>query len=456
MGKIYINTDAIWNLKSSVNSKANKCNDCANRLNIIRNNIDWKVSSRSGIDSRMNSLKNRVAHQSNLLYAYSRTLGNIANNMSDTDNRLKNDAKRLIYNLNRLTMISSVISQSSPRNHRIWEKDLKKYTFMLTLFGGKDLGPVLSSKPYISNTYKEYLKENVEHSPFDTLFVNKIKFSESVLHSSIGIEGSILGIAAAASAKGDLLGFDAKVKNAANWDMKKSKEEFESKGNITGHLAKGEPSTLCDNTELNKKGSFLTSTASGEAKVIWWSDGEFGPTFKLGVGASAVAATGEVGGKIGNKMFSRHSKAEGKLLHTEVKADAGVGVLRQNKSGTNVYGASVSAGAEACVAKGEVSGGVTLFGIKVDTSLEGKALSVEAKASAKYTNEGFSTGVGASLGLGAGVKVSVDWSEANWIKDIGESIGDVADFVKEQSKDFIGEISESFGSWGKRIASGAW
>lgn len=73
-------------------------------------------------------------------------------------------------------------------------------------------------------------------------------------------------------------------------------------------------------------------------------------------------------------------------------------------------GAKGKVGAEAYLAQGKVSGGFTIFGIKIDAGVTGKAGGAGVSAEGNVTTGGVSGKIGAGLGLGAGVEISIDWS----------------------------------------------
>ena len=73
-------------------------------------------------------------------------------------------------------------------------------------------------------------------------------------------------------------------------------------------------------------------------------------------------------------------------------------------------GAKCKVGAEAYLAQGKVSGGFTIFGINIDAGVTGKAGGAGVNAEGKVTTGGVSGKIGAGLGLGAGVEISIDWS----------------------------------------------
>ena len=74
-------------------------------------------------------------------------------------------------------------------------------------------------------------------------------------------------------------------------------------------------------------------------------------------------------------------------------------------------GVEAKVGAEAYLAKGELSGGVSVFGIDIDVGVSGTAGGVGASAEGSVTTGGVSGSIGGSFGLGAGLELSIDWSD---------------------------------------------
>lgn len=158
MGKIYLNTDAVYNLKSNMYSKRNSCRDCSSRVYSVQNNLYWKVLNRSRIRTRLNNLRSRINRQSELLYSYSQVLGTVNNNMTDTDNRLRNDAKRLTCQMSRITKVMSVCQNGSARSKKMWGLNAEDYTFITSLFGGGIGGASLSTKGLLRDWSWDSLK----------------------------------------------------------------------------------------------------------------------------------------------------------------------------------------------------------------------------------------------------------------------------------------------------------
>lgn len=161
MGKIYLNTDAVYNLKSDMYSKRNTCRDCLGRVYSVQNNLYWKVLNRNRIRTRLNNLRTRINRQSELLYSYAQVLGTVNSNMTDTDNRLKNDAKRITCQMSRITKVMSVCRNGSERSRKIWGLNTEDYSFITSLFGGGICGATLSTKA-LTDGFKKWSWDSVK------------------------------------------------------------------------------------------------------------------------------------------------------------------------------------------------------------------------------------------------------------------------------------------------------
>lgn len=73
-------------------------------------------------------------------------------------------------------------------------------------------------------------------------------------------------------------------------------------------------------------------------------------------------------------------------------------------------GMEAKLGAEAYAATGEILGGITFWGVKVDLSLEGKVGGVGGAAGIAAKPTSIEGEIAAGLGLGVGAKLKVDWS----------------------------------------------
>lgn len=107
-------------------------------------------------------------------------------------------------------------------------------------------------------------------------------------------------------------------------------------------------------------------------------------------------------------------KAKGDLIGGEAKGKVGLGFVEvqdENGNKRKTFGGGVELGAEAYVAKGEIHSGYNIFGIKVDVKLEGTYESVGVKYKSGIYKDGLEIGGSGALGAGAGVYVTLDWSD---------------------------------------------
>ena len=145
-----------------------------------------------------------------------------------------------------------------------------------------------------------------------------------------------------------------------------------------------------------------------------YKDGKFSPTLDAKLKAEAAAAKGSAEAKVGTDEINGHIKGSGTLLGAEAEASGSVGKITYKDETTGQtkteLGAKGKVGAEAYLAQGKVSGGFTIFGIKIDAGVTGKAGGAGVSAEGKVTTGGVSGKIGAGLGLGAGVEISIDWS----------------------------------------------
>ncbi len=137
--------------------------------------------------------------------------------------------------------------------------------------------------------------------------------------------------------------------------------------------------------------------------------GGFAPGLYAEVKGKANVLEGSASIQKGTDQFNGHVKAEGSLLGAEAEATAQIGAI-EGEDGSVQFGAKVKAGAEAYLAEGEISGGFTLFGIKVDLGLEGKAGGAGAKAGVEISTGCLEGEIGAGLGIGAGLKLKIDFT----------------------------------------------
>ena len=266
------------------------------------------------------------------------------------------------------------------------------------------------------------------------------KIKGSVLGGSASSEGeSSLGVSTSGSASGDLFSGeldgnfhigttvkydkDKKLKDATLVDVSVS-----GKGNVaTGKLA-GSYGYLHGDAEAS------AGAVSGKlgANVTLYEDGKLRPHIEAGGKVTADAAKGSASATVGTDEYDVHVKADGELGHAEAKGQFRAGIIEKedaNGNKTTERGVGMEFGAEAYLAKGTLSGGVNVMGVKVDLSVEGKVGGAGATADAQVASGGLSAGLGLGALLGLGVNVTVDWSGFKWpwAKDDKETETDTAD-----------------------------
>lgn len=253
-----------------------------------------------------------------------------------------------------------------------------------------------------------------DESIFKRILKDDWKIEGAVLAGSKTVSGSILGFDSTGTAEGDLVGGSIKTKSQAKWKLEKGEAGIEKSIEAEGHLAKGK---LKGNIGLlggEVSGTVGSVGATGKVGATLFKDGKFSPTLDAKLKAEAAAVKGSAEGKIGTDEHNAHIKGSGTLLGAEAEASGSVGKITYKDETTGQtkteIGAKGKVGAEAYLAQGKVSGGFTIFGINIDAGIQGKAGGAGVTAEGKVTTGGVSGKIGAGLGLGAGLEISIDWS----------------------------------------------
>jgi hypothetical protein len=216
------------------------------------------------------------------------------------------------------------------------------------------------------------------------------------------------------SLEGDVLDGSVKGKLVTKWDTEKKDAKLAASVEAEGHLAKGTAKGNVGNASGKVSATIGSVGATGTIGATLFKDGKLSPAIDGKLKAEAAAVKGSAEGQIGNDENNVHVKGSGKLLGAEAEASGSAGVITYTDKTTGQtkteYGAKGKVGAEAYVAEGKISGGFTLFGIKVDAGVSGKAGGAGISAEGRVTTGGVSGEIGAGLGLGAGLEISIDWS----------------------------------------------
>ena len=232
----------------------------------------------------------------------------------------------------------------------------------------------------------------------------------SVVNGKAEVGNGIVG----ASAAGELLTGSIKYSESAEWNAKEGSIGAGVGIKAEGSLAKGTLEGHAGPLSGEITGSVGNAEAKGEVGITLFNQGRFEPGAKAEASAKVSAAHGKIEGKLGNDEYNVNVGADGDVLVAKAEAEAHAGYYTYKDSATGEvkkgFGVGASAGAEAYVAEGKVSGGITIFGIKIDGSVSGKAGGAGAKAGGKVGTDSVEGEVGLGLGLGIGLKVKVDWT----------------------------------------------
>ena len=294
-----------------------------------------------------------------------------------------------------------------------------------------------------------------EHSWFAKFVGNELKVSGSVKYGELADEGELWGVNTAGKLSGSLLTGEAGIESnfslgfeEGKWDVEKF--GFSTTAQATGALAKGTAEGNFGYLHGEVTGQALTGAVKGEAKFQIYEDGKLNPSLMVGVKAEGSVLKGDATAGFGTDQYGIYAKAAGDVLHAEAEAAAGVGYIGTDKDGKAQYGAKAEVSAMASIAQGEVKGGFTLFGIDVDIGAKGYAGAVGVEGGASVTTEGVTAKISGAAALGVGLEVSVDWSDADWIEDgidwVGDRVEDTGEFLYDAGS-WIGDKAEDVGDF---------
>jgi len=375
---IRINVSGVMNNSPSINNSIGKVSSAKNGIASLCWQIDDRIKSRKNIASRLNNVI--------------QSLENIESQMQQ---------------------MKSVVENGAGQYHSTDKNILFNYGNIEKLVGfGR---PVGLAGFFIDNVSTKTINNSALHkASIDNQESNKDKNNVSMFSGKVEKSGSILGINAAGSAEGDLIGGSVETSAKAKFDIKGKEIGAELKAEMEGHLAKGKVAGNIGVLSGSLETSLVNASASGSIGATLFKKGKFIPSLTAKLEAEVSAAKGEAEAKIGNDTIDAHVNASGSVLEAKAEAELGVGkvALKNDKKKDIVgYGIVGKVGAEAYAAEGEVSGGLTIFGIKVDASVEGKAGGAGIEAEGGVTTGGVGGKIGLGLGLGAGLSINVDWSD---------------------------------------------
>lgn len=142
-----------------------------------------------------------------------------------------------------------------------------------------------------------------------------------------------------------------------------------------------------------------SADATLEGGAVLFDNGTIDPNLYAKAEVSGSVLTGELDGTLGSEDYNVHGGLEGEVLTADASAEVQIGT----------DGIAAEAKAHAAVVEGEASVGFTLFGISVDATVEGDALSIGAGGSIGVTDDEFELGAKLSALLGVGIKLRLSW-----------------------------------------------
>lgn len=377
MGTTKINVSEVIGLNDQIMRAKNTVTNVKNSYNSTRNQIDGKILNRNNLYNRFQSVYNQIYSVENQISRIRATVENGATLYRQTDLKI-------------LSWINEINSQYTSNN----------------------VGSAVSGAAIAFETYEKKASELKEIKEKES---DNWKIEGAVLSGSKTKTGEFLGFGASGTASGELLGGSVKTKGKATWDLEEKDAGLEVGIDAEGHLAKGE---LKGNVGIfggEISGSVGNVGASGAIGATLYKDGKLSPSVGVEVSAEASVLKGEAEVTIGNEEYNGHVNASGSVLAAEAEASANIGMITYKDKNTGKTkteaGVAAKVGAEAYLAEGQVSGGITIFGIDIDIGISGKAGGVGATAEARATTGGVSGEIGAGLGLGLGLELSIDWSD---------------------------------------------
>lgn len=248
------------------------------------------------------------------------------------------------------------------------------------------------------------------------------KVKATGLEGSVSGEGTVLGV----NTSGEASGAVGVAYAGAGVDGPKLKTENGKLNEVTlvdAHAeagvsaAEGEVSGSYGVASGEASGKVLTAEAKASGKAVLMENGKLAPQIQAEVKAEANVAQGEVGATVGNEYIDAHVKAEGEVLHAEAHAGVGAGKITYEDEDGNTQtdiGVYAEVGAEAYVAKGSISGGITICGVEINVTAEGKVGGAGAKAGAEVSTGKLKAGLGLGFLAGLGLEIEIDWSNFKW------------------------------------------
>ncbi len=450
MPKIKILTEGVEEVASQINTIKHRTSDSASKYQIVKRNLDWQVQARRNISGELSNLQRRMNRQEDKLNSYQRVLIRAVSEFHEQDQKIKNDTKKLLYTMRLCKAMEMHFVGPNSNNPHNWHLNI--LSIYNSLFGVTNtivpLGLIQLATQFALNSNGTI---DSEPSMFAKFINNDLKIEKDIIHEKLDGKQNWFGIDIEGNLEGGFLHGEAGIKNSASFKLYDDGEfnpafEFVTAASIAGALAFGEASGNIGYLHGKVAGEFMTGGVSGEAKATLYEDGGFNPSLQIGAKAEASVASGEAEAGLGTDQYGIYANASGDVLHAEAEAKVGAGYLGTDEDGNKEYGVVAKAEAMACAAEGEVEAGFTIFGIDVDIGVKGYAGAAGVEAGAEFTSDGVSLDAGIAAVVGPGVSIDIDWSDAKWIGETADAIGDFAEGAYEVTTDFFDNVGNFISS----------
>lgn len=404
MPKIKIDTNRLNDLSTKIRNIKNKTNECQAAVGTVINRLDWEVSSKASINSRLNKVQKRLQYQTELMDAYIRVLRNVSDGFSNKDGDIKRKSKEIVYNMGIISFMLEQVGIGKYKGPQV--KDFGKLEKMVDLFGrygciiNKPMPPYsweITSlgilKNIIENGIDNNKKDRVEKSVWNYQFGNDVEnFKLSILGYEKGEdETSAYFAKLSGESNSEVVGVDVKTTSsvtigAVHGKASLSFDPFE--GKIESEGRKG--------SSYNSNDGFKHTDGS----VSKETSKDF---MNLGVKAEAGFSVAEIKHKttIGNDIHGASVGGEVRLLNADVGATAGIKI--------NEDGVSVKVKGEAGISLAAVEGSTTIkvAGVETKTTVTAETgFGVYGECS--YTKEdGLTIGFGGSFIVGGKIKLKI-------------------------------------------------
>lgn len=401
MAELTVNTARMSSAVTAEHNVAKKLDALGDEIASVQRNLSFNVKSRAQINLQLVTLKKVCDTNANRVRRLSTTLQDAIENYSATERRVSGNATG-----GKAVKKPSGGKTDSPKT--LWDKFVNWYRKQ---FEKDPNGTIIKTLPFIGLL---------------PIFGVNIGFLPTIMNGGVPVikgtktvNGKVFGLPAALTAEGELFGFSGKKELKTNFDFKnfdpKKKSVSIIEGTISGeaHVAQGSVKGNIGLLSTEAKGTVGQVSGEGTIGIGLYKDGKLAPSLQAKLKAEAVGLKGELKQQFGTDEFNVHRKAEGSLGVARAEASGEVGVITYEREDGTIatdVGAHGKAGAIACAAEGKASGGFTIFGVKVDVGVSGKAGAIGATAEGRIGASGVSGEIGGALGIGGGLKLSIDWS----------------------------------------------